>query len=582
MLSTGHLKHRLVWSATGLCALIAGGCASTPPESPPEAVSAEQAEAPATKPDLPGVELSADLLYDVLLGEIARQRGELDVSLEALTRAARRTRDPRIVQHAARTALRAERFEDALAMGRLWVEIRPDELGARQALARALLELDRQAEAFEQFRIMLVGAGDEAGPVYRRISELLGREREGPGVLSLFDELIALHPDSAQAYYAKAYLADRKGDSAVTLQALDETLRLRPDWEEAALAKLAHLASRERNEELEAFVRRFLRKTPDANRVRLQYARYLVDQDRAEEALKQFVRAAEAEPQNADALLAAGLLSIEVEQYRPAMDYLRRNLALRPDSDRTRLYLGQVATELGQYDGAEQWYREITQQPYVFEAQLLIGAVIAARGDVDDAVVHLTSLQAGSDEEAVAVYLAQERIFRDAKRLEDAKSVLDQGLSVVPDDPELLYARGLVAAQLNLVELHESDLRKLIAKQPDNAHAYNALGYTLADQTNRYAEALDLIEKALALKPDDPFIMDSMGWVHYRLGNHEVALDFLERALDTREDAEIAAHLGEVLWVTGDRRRAETIWKRALERSPDNEVLLGTIRKLKQ
>ena len=130
--------------------------------------------------------------------------------------------------------------------------------------------------------------------------------------------------------------------------------------------------------------------------------------------------------------------------------------------------------------------------------------------------------------------------------------------------------------------LHESDLRKLISMEPDNAHAYNALGYTLADQTDRYQEALELIEKALELKPNDPFIMDSMGWVQYRLGNHQLAIDYLERAFDIREDAEIAAHLGEVLWIVGDRQRAEAVWNRALEQAPANDVLLGTIRKLKQ
>jgi len=159
--------------------------------------------------------------------------------------------------------------------------------------------------------------------------------------------------------------------------------------------------------------------------------------------------------------------------------------------------------------------------------------------------------------------------------------VLTKGLRRFPDNHDLLYARALTAERLDKIDVHEADLRKIIKADPKNANALNALGYTLADRTTRYKEAFDLIEQALALKPDDPYIMDSMGWVHYRLGNLAEAKKYLKAALDKRNDAEISAHLGEVLWMMGDRTGAESVWKHALQDTPDNESLLGVIKKFK-
>jgi tetratricopeptide (TPR) repeat protein len=189
---------------------------------------------------------------------------------------------------------------------------------------------------------------------------------------------------------------------------------------------------------------------------------------------------------------------------------------------------------------------------------------------------------AESDEELVRRLLIQEQVWREgAKDRARARQLLDEGLARFPENLELLYARGLLAATMNDVPLMEKDLREVLVKDPNNAHALNALGYTLADQTGRYAEAQQLVGRALELRPEDPFILDSMGWVQYRLGNHQAAVEYLDRALTKRDDAEIAAHLGEVLWVKGDKTRAEEVWGRALKHSPDNEILKGTVTRLK-
>jgi tetratricopeptide (TPR) repeat protein len=290
------------------------------------------------------------------------------------------------------------------------------------------------------------------------------------------------------------------------------------------------------------------------------------------------------EPKNADALFAAGFLSLQLELYDKANKYFTSNLKLRPDHSQSLLYLGQVATQQERYAEARKWYDSVNEndQENYFEARVLLASVIAKTDGADAAITHLDELRAHDEEQFVRITLTKELVLREAKELKRAKVILDDAVGAYPENTELLYARGLVAAQLQLLEEHEQDMRKLLDKDPKNAHALNALGYTLADATDRFDEAHALIEQALAIRPNDPFILDSMGWVQYRMGNHDLAIEYLERALAKREDAEIAAHLGEVLWTTGEYKRAEQIWNEALKKHPTNDVLRGTIEKLKQ
>jgi tetratricopeptide (TPR) repeat protein len=240
-----------------------------------------------------------------------------------------------------------------------------------------------------------------------------------------------------------------------------------------------------------------------------------------------------------------------------------------------------VAEQQKRFEDAISAYSEVDSAEHHFEAQTRMGIVLAAQGKLDQARAHLHALLPKNEAQKVQLALAEEQILRDARRYSDAFEVLTRVLGDLPDNADLLYARALVAEKLNKIDVAEKDLRRILKKDPKNANALNALGYTLADRTTRYQEALGFIEQALTQKPDDPFILDSMGWVQYRLGNHVEAVKYLRAALDKRADAEIAAHLGEVLWVMGDRTGAELVWRGALKHAPDSEVLLGVINKFK-
>jgi tetratricopeptide (TPR) repeat protein len=563
-----------------LAALLSACHAVAPrPEATQAAVASETAAA-GEKQALPSVPLTPDVLYQLLLGEIAGQRGQLDVSVMALSRAAQKTRDPRLAERATLAALYARRPADALPNAQLWVEIMPQSSEAHEALAAVLMETGKPAEAREHFE-KIIALGGEAGMAqsYLRITATLGRQSNRTDALEMMRGLVALHPDKAVAQYALAHLAVRVSDLDTATTAIDRALAISPGWEDAALFKARVLVSQKDTTSVLKFYENYLDRYPHASSMRLGYARYLVDLKQWDKAREQFKRVVADSPRDAEATFTVALIALQSNDLDEADRYLKRTLDLQPENDQARLYLGQVAEQRKQYEEAIQWYSTIESAEMHFEAQARLGVALARQGNLDQARTHLHSLLPKTEAQKVQLTLAEDQILRDANQYPEAFEVLSRALTEFPDNADLLYARALVAEKLNRVNTAEKDLRRILKKDPKNANALNALGYTLADRTTRYTEALALIEQALALKPEDPFIMDSLGWAYYRLGNNTEAVRYLRAAYDKRADAEIAAHLGEVLWVTGDRSGAESVWKRALQQTPDNEALLGVINK---
>ncbi len=545
----------------------------------PEAASDEVASEQQALPSMP---LAPDVLYQLLLGEIAGHRGQLDVSVSALSRAAQRTRDPRLAERATLAALHARLPAEALPNALLWAELRPQSSQAHEALAAALMENGKSAEAFQHFeKIITLGGDTGLAQSYLRIAATLGRQSNRDDALEMMRALARLHPENAVAHYALAHLAVRVSDLDTATTAIDRTLAINPAWEDAALFKARVLVSQKDMSKVLQFYEHYLDNYPRASNMRLGYARHLVDLKQWDKAREQFKRVVADSPRDAEVMFTIALLALQSNDLDESERFLKRTLEIQPENDQARLYLGQVAEQRKRYDDAIQWYSTIESAEMHFEAQARLGVVLALQGNIEQARTHLHNLAPKTEAQKVQLALAEEQILRDAKQNTEAFDVLSRALAEFPDNADLLYARALIAEKLNRIEVAEKDLRRILKKDPKNPNALNALGYTLADRTSRYAEALTFIEQALVLKPDDPFILDSLGWVHYRLGNHNEAVRHLRAAFEKRADAEIAAHLGEVLWVTGDRNGAESVWKRALQQTPDNETLLSVISKFK-
>ena len=527
--------------------------------------------------------LSQDLIYEYLLGDIAARRGDPVTAAGAMTRAAELSSNLEITLRAFSMSMEAGRYEQALELSELLASIDSDYPGERALALRlqALMALDREEDVFHTLVALIDTLPDQAElPQY--IAQTLGRTPE-PGRWLALIERVAIHfEDNPWTQLSAGWLAYRADEGDRAQAALDRALVLKPGWEEVALLKFSHLRQNDDHGPVAAFAIDFLDRYPDRVRLRLAYGRLLAEWNDNLAALAQFEKLLEFDPQNIDALYAAGILSQGLALLDQAKTYFETLLEHYPQEDRSRLYLGQILSEQGEYDDALDLLREIVSADLYFDVQIRVGFVLADAGRIEEALRHLADVTPKSQDEQVRIYLAREQVLRDSGQPEQALELLSAALIDIPDHPDLLYARGLVTAIMDRVAEHERDMRRLIEIDPENAHAYNALGYTLADKTDRLAEALELIEKALTLLPGDPFILDSLGWVHYRRGDLDLALEYLRLAMDQRPDAEIAAHLGEVLWQLGDKDQAIAAWQDGKQADPDNPVLKDTMRKFGQ
>ena len=527
--------------------------------------------------------LSAELLYDLLLAEIAGQRGDHQAAVESLSRAAYLSRDRRIVAQAVRLAVRLEDHQRVIELSRLLAAIDPHNFRNQLALANAQLETGQDEPAFA----LLIDLarqqsakgekGAEGEQVLQAIASLLAKQPAAE-ILPRFRAEIAPWPDNAELTLTAALLALELQQNDAFRELIDRTLQLHPGWQSPAMLKLTHLADAS-PAQMPAFADGFLKRFPAAQRFRIHYGRLLHRADKNTESLSQLEAALRRDPQASDALFSSALVYLKQDNLPKALKRMRKFLALNPHSDTARLAIADIHILRREFAAAGAVLRSVASHEYHFDAQVTLATVIAHQSGVEAGIRHLRELAVHTEDEVVRVILEQDLLYRKFDLLERAKAVLDDGLERLPGHPDLLYNRGLLAAQMNLLELHERDMRELIEQQPDNAHAYNALGYTLADQTERLDEALELITTALEMLPNDPFILDSMGWVNFRIGDTAKAIDYLRRALAVKKDAEIAAHLGEALWVAGNKREAREIWKQGKAWSPDNATLLDTLKR---
>ena len=549
--------------------------ASQPGETGIDPAAGEAARAEAALPRQP---LTPDILFKFLVAEVAGQRGEIGLAQSTYLDLARQTQDPRIARRAAEVSMFARDQAGALEATRLWAAGEQDSARAQQTLAALLLNEGRLGEAEPILRTLLK---EDPPNGFLHLSALMGKARDAQAALELVERLAADYPALPEARFAVAQAAANGGRGETALEALGQADRLRPGWEPAALLRVQILAKTSHAEAM-SFMRDFLAAHPEAREVRLAYARALVNANQFAEARAEFTRLTADFPRNAEVSFAAGLLSLQMGDLGAARDLLSRTLEYGPrDPESVRYYLGQVAEQMKQPDAAAAHYAAVGAGNYLVPARARQAALLAGSGKLDEARALLAATRGENDAQNVRLVQAQSELLRDSNAHAEAFGVLSAGIERFPDSADLLYDRAMVAEKLDKLDVLEADLRRVIVLRPGDAQAYNALGYTLADRTDRLAEAVALLDKALSLAPEDPFILDSVGWAQYRSGNLSRAQEYLERAYKARPDPEIAAHLGEVLWARGQRDEAGKLWQTSLQTHPQNEVLLETLRRLK-
>lgn len=561
------------------------GCTLWETQQPAE--NEQAATAPTVEPvkkealavNLPDIDLDGNLLFTLLSGEMAGHRGDFNLATSQYLQAAQLTRDPRIIERAVQVANFAKRYAEGLEAARLWVETSPDLLNARYTYATMLLRNNLPDAAYEEFDFII--KANKAEPVvFIAIGKQLAKESMHEVALAVMQRLARGYSQIAEAHYALSALAEQTGKLKLAEGAVREALVLKPDWLEARgqLAHLLHLQG-QTTEALD-ILRKAVDIDPDNKTLRLNYARLLVDAKQLDAARMEFERLAEQAPGNEDILYALGILALQGEDLDAAERYMKQLVGDSKRSLEAAYYLGQIEEQRGQALRAIRWYAEIQDGEYSFDAQMRMVSLMGKQGDTEGALNHLRSILPHGDAQRVRIYLVEGDVLRSAERYQDAMSLYNQALEKLPGNNDLLYARALMAERVDRLDILIADLQQVLKAEPDNAHAMNALGYTLADRTDRFEEAAKYINRAIALLPDDPAILDSMGWLQYRLGNYDEAVKHLTRAYDLNNDGEIAAHLGEVLWVKGEQQRAKKIWQQALDKTPGDKKVLEAMKRL--
>ena len=516
-------------------------------------------------------------MLKLMVAEVAVQRGQTQLAVPAFVDLARETRDPRIAQRATEVAWNARFIDAAIEAAGIWLETDPESQQARQVLAALLVNQAQLANARPHLEKWLRADEARVGQSFLQITSLLARHKDRKAVLDLMQGLASAYPQVPEARFSVAQAAWNADNVELALDEVRAALQLRPEWELAALFQ-AQILQRRSGAEALAYLASYTKQHPQAKDARLSYARLLVSEKQLPEARKQFELLLAEFPDNAEVTMAVALLALQLNDYDAAEVQLKRALENNyKDPDAVRLYLGQVNEERKRYDEALKWYSAVTVGEQYINAQARYAGVLNKLGRLADARKHLQQVNARNTQQRVQLTQAEAQLLREASAYQEAFELLGRALEKLPDYPELLYDHAMAAEKVNRLDVLESNLRKVIALRPDHAHAHNALGYTLADRNERLDEARQLIETALRLSPEDPFIMDSMGWVLYRQGQIPQGLEYLKRAHALRPDPEIAAHLGELLWVSGQREEARKLWSSVLKEHPKNEVLQGTV-----
>ena len=542
---------------------------------------------------LPQVQLTSELLYQILSADIAEQRG-LDIyAYETMLEAAKETRDPRLARRAAEIAVSQRKAEDALRAVRLWHRLAPESEEAEKYLFGFLVLDNRLDEVKEIFTSKLeeTPSYEKRVSLFFQLQRVLAGTKDKSDAFAVMEDVLAPYQNMPEAHITLAISALLKKDSARAQDEAKKALALKPDSE---MAVLTYTQTVSNTTEATAIMYAFLEKYPGSREVRTSLARLLVGQKLYDRARHQFEILLEMEPDDLTALYSLGLLAIQQNDYEAAEKYLQSYLkneskAQKPaeqkqtETVQVLFLLSQIAEDQHQYDKALRWLSQIVldeDDEVTLGVEIRRAQIYAKKGDIQHARSIIAELEKENPYEHERLLLTEAQILRQVGKKQEALKVLKAGLEEFPDSTNILYDYALMAENLGQYELMEDLLQRIITLDSHHQQAYNALGYSLADRNIRLDEAYTLIDKALKLAPDDPYIMDSMGWVLFRQGKLEKAEQYLRKAYAIRADNEIAVHLAEVLWVKGERQEAKALLWQVRKKDPESKVLHETMSRL--
>lgn len=525
--------------------------------------------------DYPAAPFTSDTLYQLLVAEVAGYRGQYDLALEKYLKTAMETRDPGVAARATRLAAYLKRNDAALTTAVIWAEGDPDDIDAHRHAADQLMKAGDLEGAVTHLEAVKRLGGLADFPMFSyRAANLDDASRNA--LLTVISRMLDEFPGDGQLMFSKAVLLEQNGRLSEALELADALLTDSLNINVIVL-KVNALKDLDRLPEAVGFLESTIEQVEDNRRLRLIFARLLFEANRLDDAKAQYEIVRQESPSDGDVLFALALISMEQGKDADAIDYLQQMVRWNRRVGEAHFYLGSIAEKNNDIPTALREYKLAGDGYEFLPAQSRIASLMLDQGRVGDARAYLDSVRGAYPDMYDQLLMVEAQLLSERGLEEQVFDVMDTALQRDPGNIDLLYFRAMTGEKFGRLDILERDLGKIIEMDPDNADALNALGYTLADRTDRYEEALGFIQRAIAIKPDEPAFIDSLGWVLYRLGNYEEAIVHLRRALSLFQNDEVASHLGEVLWVIGEREEARQVWERALEQKPDSTILKKVI-----
>ena len=522
-----------------------------------------------------------DLLFNILSAEISAQQGDHDAAYLYYLRATALSEHPEIAERSAKLSIHGANIEQTIGATQRWVEKDPDNIEARRILGALLLRGGDQQKAAEQFKQLIQLKGKDLLSGFQLVAEQLRKEPNAIAATQVLSMLVEYSAEDAAAWYVQGWYYSKKRNAKKALVSVDQALKIRPDWGRAVVLRVTILEMLGRADEVVNLLKQQVKRSPKDVDILQRYGKALISQKRNSEALQQFKKAYKLSPRSAEILSALALLEIDQKQFKRARKHLLQLREMNGQSDKANYYLGELEETVGNDQQAVEHYASVSHGMLHFNARVRM-ATLLAKDKVEKGLSILHGLTTHSDQQRTQLLLLEGGLLEDASRYQEAVKVYDQALELSPDNEEILYARAMAGDLAGDLALLERDLHTILDKNPKHYHAWNALGYTLTLRTERYAEAQGYLQKAMELRPKDFYVLDSMGWVLYKMGDVEQALKYLNRAFDANRDAEVAAHLGEVRWVSGDKGGAKEAWSVAKEIDKNNQILRDTLKRFSQ
>ncbi|MDD1629922.1 MAG: tetratricopeptide repeat protein [Methylococcaceae bacterium] len=564
--------------------VLLNSCADSPakPGQPEGTVApvkiAEPKEKAKAKEDKTSID--PDVLFMLLTAELAGQRGQYDIALEGYMEAAKRVHDPRFAERAAMIAMYMKDSNKTNEAVALWVRQDPKNQAARKIAALSALRAGNKKAATEHLNMLL--NIDPAG-FENAVLELAGVLQKDGKINTLYDALDTLsvqHPDQAVIFYMQSLLAMQKKEIYLAESKIQQALKVRPGWDKALMFQAQIAVFSGDLNKAKTLLKEASLKYPDNNKISKILAQVLIKAEDYDAAAEVYQDIISADPRDIESQFALGLVYLQVDKDEQAEDVFKKLLEQPEWKYQASFYLGKIEEKHDHSKKALVWFDKVTDGPFVFDASISAISLLAKDKQFDEANSRLSLLQSKFPKQKLRLLLVQAELYSQQKQYEKAFNLLTEALVDFPDQKELLYTRALMAERVNKPDIAEADLKKILAMDPDNVEALNALGYTLLNKPDRYADAEKYLQHALSLEPDAAVIIDSYGWLQFKLGNNEKALDYLQQAYEKQPENEIAAHLAEVLWVLGRKDEARKLFNKAIKDAPDDEYLMDFQRRI--